>query len=70
MTRKAQIAMFRPMEPDERPPTVDADYRVIRGPWPRWMLHMSLIRLAVRTAIIVAVLIGVTVALVWWLRPG
>ena len=57
------------MEPDERPPTVDADYRVVRGPWPRWMLHMSLIRLAVRTAIIVAVLIAIAVAIVWRLRP-
>jgi ABC-type proline/glycine betaine transport system permease subunit len=56
------------MDPDERPPTVDADYRVIRGPWPRWMLHMSLIHLAVRTAIIIAVLIGIAVAIILRLR--
>jgi hypothetical protein len=31
----------------ERPPVVDAEFRVVHGPWPRWMLHFSLIKLAV-----------------------
>lgn len=29
----------------ERPPTTDAEFRVVRGPWPRWVLHLSLIKL-------------------------
>ena len=29
----------------ERPPTTDAEFRVVRGPWPRWALHLSLIKL-------------------------
>jgi len=57
------------MEPDRRPPTVDAEYRVVRGPWPRWMLHLGLIKLALRTAVLVAVLIGVALAVAWWLAP-
>ena len=43
------------MDP-ERPPDVDAEYRVIHGPWPRWMLQFSLLKLALRTAAIVAAL--------------
>jgi hypothetical protein len=31
--------------PQERPPVVDAEYRVVRGPWPRWAMHLSLIKL-------------------------
>ena len=54
----------------ERPPTVDADYRVVRGPWPRWMLHVGLIKLALRTGAIVAVFIAIAVALIWAVRPG
>lgn len=29
----------------ERPPTTDAEFRVVHGPWPRWALHLSLIKL-------------------------
>ena len=43
------------MDP-ERPPEIDADYRVIHGPWPRWMLQFSLLKLALRTAGIVVAL--------------
>jgi hypothetical protein len=43
------------MDP-ERPPELDAEYRVIHGPWPRWVLQLSLLKLALRTAGIVAVL--------------
>ena len=31
--------------PPERPPIVDAEYQVVRGPWPRWALHLGLIQL-------------------------
>ena len=31
--------------PPERPPTTDAEYRVVHGPWPRWAMHLSLIKL-------------------------
>lgn len=36
------------MDPD-RPPDLDADYRLIHGPWPRWMMHLGLVKLALRT---------------------
>ena len=49
---------------DERPPDVDADYRVVHGPWPRWALQLGLARLALRTALVVAVFIALAVALV------
>jgi hypothetical protein len=45
----------------ERPPIVDADYRVVHGPWPQWALQLSLIKLALRTAGIVMVFIVITV---------
>ena len=40
------------MEPD-RPPELDADYRLIHGPWPRWMMHLGLVKLALRAAAVV-----------------
>ena len=40
------------MDP-ERPPDLDAEYRVIHGPWPRWALQISLLKLALRSAAIV-----------------
>jgi len=40
----------------ERPPDIDAEYRLVHGPWPRWMLQLSLLRLALRTAAIVVAL--------------
>lgn len=39
---------------DDRPPVTDAEFRVVRGPWPRWAYQVSLISLAVRTAGVVA----------------
>ena len=50
------------MDP-ERPPEIDAEYRVIHGPWPRWVLQLSLLKLALRTAGIVVVL-GLIVLLI------
>ena len=40
------------MDP-ERPPDIDAEYRLIHGPWPRWALQISLLKLALRSAAIV-----------------
>jgi hypothetical protein len=51
------------MDP-ERPPELDAEYKVIHGSWPRWVLQLSLLKLALRTAGIVAVLVLVTVVIV------
>jgi hypothetical protein len=53
----------------ERPPDIDAEYRVVRGPWPRWAFHLGLLKLALRAAAVVAVLLAVAVAAtVWMLR--
>lgn len=46
----------------ERPPPIDAEYRLVHGPWPRWMLHISLVKLALSTAAVVG--LCVIVALV------
>jgi hypothetical protein len=51
------------MDP-ERPPELDAEYRVIHGPWPRWVLQLSLLKLALRTAGIVAALVILAVLIV------
>src|ERR1700694_1012308 len=48
----------RAME-QERPPDVDADYRLVHGPWPRWALQLGLVKLALRTAAVVAVFIAI-----------
>jgi hypothetical protein len=53
---------------DERPPDVDAEYRVVHGPWPRWALQLGLAKLALRTALVVAVFIALALVLVWLLR--
>ena len=51
----------------ERPPDVDAEYRLIHGPWPRWALQLGLAKLALRTAGIVVVLVVVALAVGFWL---
>jgi hypothetical protein len=51
------------MDP-ERPPDIDAEYRLIHGPWPRWALQISLLKLALRTAAIVLVLCVVAIVIV------
>lgn len=40
----------------ERPPDVDAEYHLVHGPWPRWVLQLSLLKLALRTGAIVVAL--------------
>ena len=50
--------------PSERPPVTDAEYRVVRGPWPRWMLHLSLIKLLLFAAAAAGVCIAAALAIV------
>ncbi|MFI4965183.1 MAG: hypothetical protein ACHP9T_07420 [Caulobacterales bacterium] len=58
------------MDP-ERPPDLDAEYRVIHGPWPRWVLQFSLLKLALRTAgIVVALCLVALLIAVLALRAG
>jgi hypothetical protein len=38
---------------DDRPPITDAEYKLIRGPWPRWAYQLSLLSLALWTAAVV-----------------
>jgi hypothetical protein len=49
--------------PPERPPTTDAEYRVVHGPWPRWAMHLSLIKLIAWGASVV----GMTILIVFGL---
>lgn len=51
------------MPPPERPPITDAEYRVVRGPWPRWAMHLSLIKLIAWGASVVGVTILIGLAL-------
>ncbi|HEY2357056.1 MAG TPA: hypothetical protein VGH86_06380 [Phenylobacterium sp.] len=54
----------------ERPPDLDAEYRVVHGPWPRWTLQLSLLKLALRTAGIVALLVLVALIAIWIAARG
>jgi hypothetical protein len=49
------------MDP-ERPPDIDAEYRLVHEPWPRWALQISLLKLALRTGAIVLVLCLIAIA--------
>lgn len=53
--------MFGSMEP-ERPPEIDAEYRLVHGPWPRWVLQLSLVKLGLWTASVVLVCIALFIA--------
>jgi hypothetical protein len=52
------------MEP-ERPPEIEAEYRLVRGPWPHWALQLGLVKLALRTAAVVVGLMLVGLFVVW-----
>jgi hypothetical protein len=54
----------------ERPPDIDAEYKVVRGAWPRWALQLGLLKLALRAAGVVVVLLGLAVAVVVWMLRG
>jgi hypothetical protein len=43
--------------PPERPPTTDAEFRIVQGAWPRWALHLSLLKLIAWGAGVVGVTI-------------
>lgn len=49
--------------PRERPPTTEAEFRVVHGPWPRWVLHLSLIKLAAYSAAVVGLCVVAALAL-------
>lgn len=51
----------------ERPPDVDAEYRVVHGAWPHWALQLGLLKLALRTAGVVTIMLVVVLAAVWLL---
>jgi len=50
----------------ERPPDVDAEYRLVRGPWPHWVLQLGLVKLALWTGgvVLALMLAALTVVLV------
>jgi len=50
---------------EERPPEVEAEYRLVRGPWPHWALQLGLVKLALRTAAVVVGLMLVGLFVVW-----
>jgi hypothetical protein len=52
------------MDP-ERPPEIDADYRLVHGPWPRWVMQLGLLRLAVWTVGVVLGLMFGGLAVLW-----
>ncbi|MBS0334955.1 MAG: hypothetical protein JSS35_19460 [Proteobacteria bacterium] len=49
----------------ERPPDLDAEFKVVHGAWPRWVVQLSLIKLALWTGAIVMIfcLIGLAIVL-------
>jgi len=50
----------------KRPPDIDAEYRLVHGPWPRWALQLGLLKLALRAAGVVALmLLAMTLAAAW-----
>ncbi len=54
----------------ERPPDIDAEYKVVRGPWPGWALQLGLLKLALRAAGVVIVLLALAAAVALWLLRG
>jgi len=57
------------MEPERRP--IDAEYRLVRGPWPHWVLQLGLVKLALWTAAVVGALMTVSAVIIvalGWLR--
>jgi hypothetical protein len=49
--------------PPERPPTTDAEFRVVHGPWPRWALHLGLLKLVIWGAFVSGLAIALALAL-------
>jgi hypothetical protein len=55
---------------EQRPPDVDAEYRLIRGPWPRWALQLSLVKLGLWTAAVVSVCLALFVGIALLILRG
>jgi hypothetical protein len=53
----------------DRPPTTDAEFKVVRGPWPRWSMHLGLIKLGLWTGAIVMICVVVALVIVAALAP-
>jgi hypothetical protein len=53
---------------EERPPEVEAEYRLVRGPWPHWALQLGLVKLALRTVGVVLALMAVALAVILAVR--
>lgn len=49
----------------ERPPEIEAEYRVVCGPWPHWALQLGLVKLALRAAGVVVGLMLVGLFVLW-----
>lgn len=52
------------MEP-ERPPEIEAEYRLVHGPWPRWVLQLGLVKLALRAIGVVLALMAIGLVAAW-----
>jgi hypothetical protein len=52
------------MEP-ERPPEIEADYRLVHGPWPRWVLQLGLMKLALMAIGVVLGLMAIGLVVAW-----
>ena len=55
---------------EKRPPEIDAEYRVVHGPWPRWALQLGLARLAIWTVLVVGACIALGLGVVWLATRG
>jgi hypothetical protein len=53
------------MEP-ERPPEIEADYRLVHGPWPQWVLQLGLVKLALRAIGVVLGLMAIGLVVAWF----
>jgi len=51
----------------KRPPDIDAQFRVVHGPWPRWALQLGLLKLALSAAGVVALMLLAVALVAGWL---
>jgi len=51
----------------KRPPDIDAEYRLVQGPWPRWALQLGLLKLALQAAGVVALLLLAAALVAAWM---
>jgi hypothetical protein len=53
---------------EERPPEIEAEYRLVRGPWPHWALQLGLVKLALRTVGVVLALMALALGVILAVR--